>query len=426
MKSFSRYLIPSLISSILISTYVIIDGIFVGQKIGDLGLSAINIIWPVTALLQGIGLALGLAGGILISTLKGEEKHELADKVKLTTLVLIMIFACVLGLLFYITKEPLITFLGASNESYSYALEYLKVILAGSLFQMLGIGLVPLLKNSGKVKIAAMASISSIVVNFILDYVFLFPLDMDLDGAALASVIAQVVSALICIFAYFKELKGISFNKVIIKPLLVGSIAPFILNYSYSIIIIITNIITMKYGGDEAVAAYTLLSYILYIINASAQAVGDSIQPLFSYNEAKKERKINHNMLKKCFIISFILCLVLDLIIYIFRNQLGYLYNLSDVAFDYYLDGLIYYIFGFIFVSIIKVIASYLYAVNDTKLANIVIISEPFIITPILIIVLSILFKLNGVWISYLTVQISLFILSGFILFYRFKKECKE
>ena len=426
MKSFTRYLVPSLVASVLISTYVIIDGIFVGQKIGDLGLSAINIIWPVTALLQGVGLALGLSGGILISTLKGEEKEELASKVKLTTLIVITSFAIIFGLFFYIIREPLVIILGASDASYKYALDYLRVILAGSAFQMLGIGMVPLLKNSGKVKMAMTASIASIVVNFFLDYIFLFPLNMDLDGAALASVIAQVVSFLICFITYFKELRGVSFKKVILRPLFIGSIAPFILNYSYSIIIIMTNLITMKYGNDEAVAAYTLLSYILYVINASASAVGDSIQPLFSFNEARKDRNINHRMLNRCMIISFILCLSLSILVYIFRNNLGELYNLSSIAFNDYLEGLLYYVLGFLFVSIIKVIASYLYAVNDTKLANIVIVSEPFVITPIFIILLSMMFKLDGVWISYFVVQVLLFILSCFILNYRFKKEKKE
>lgn len=416
-------MIPSLISSVLISMYAIIDGIFVGQKIGDLGLSAINIIWPVTALLQGLGTAIGLSGGILISTLIGKNEIEKSNKIKSTILIIITILGIFLGLLFYIIKEPLINILGASKDSYPFALEYLRIILAGSVFQMLGVGMLPLLKNSGKVKSAMLASLASIGVNLILDYVFLFPLDMNLDGAALASVIAQFVSFLICFITYFKELVKPLINLDIIKRIFKGCIAPFILNYSYSIIIIITNIVAMKYGGDPAVAAYTLLSYILYIINACGCAVGDSIQPLFSYHEARKERNINHKMLKKCVLISLITCTVLTILIFIFRKNLGILYNLSEKAYIEYSYGLIYYSIGFLLVSFIKVISSYLYAVNDIKLANLLIVIEPFLLTPIILISLSSLIGIKGVWSSYLIVQVLLFIFTILIMSYRLKKE---
>lgn len=110
-------------------------------------------------------------------------------------------------------RTPLLWGLGATETSFAYAHQYLKIILIGSVFQMLGMGILPLLKNSNKVKIAAAASLLSVFTNLSLDYVFIYVANLDLAGAALASVLAQVISFMVCILAYFKEFKGITMKK---------------------------------------------------------------------------------------------------------------------------------------------------------------------------------------------------------------------
>lgn len=416
MKKFASYLIPSLIASVLMSMYAIVDGIFIGQKIGDIGLAAINITWPITSFLQSIGTAMGLAGGIYIQKLLAKKEEEHASRIKLTTLLMVVCMGILFGLLFYAVRIPLLWTLGATEESFHYALNYLRVILIGSVFQMTGMTFIPLLKNSNKVKLAAAASLSSVFTNLILDYAFIYGLDMELYGAALASVLAQVVSSVICFFAYFKELKGISKVKRDYLELLKINIAPFILAYSYSIVIIISNLVCTSFGGDEAVAAYTLLSYLSYIIIAVACAVGDSIQPLFSYNQAAKDYSSNHRMLKYCFIVSFLCCGIFILLMVGFQKQLGQLYNLSEASFAYYQDGLVYYMVGGCFVSLFKVSSSYLYAIDSKLFANILVITEPFILTPLALLIFCFPLGLYGVWASYAFVQFSLLILSGILL----------
>lgn len=422
MKKFASYLIPSLIASLLMSMYAIVDGIFVGQKIGDSGLAAINITWPITSFLQSIGTAFGLAGGITIQKLRGKDEVEKAQKIKLTTIVVIIILAVFFGLLFYLLRTPLLWGLGATETSFAYAHQYLKIILIGSVFQMLGMGILPLLKNSNKVKIAAAASLLSVFTNLSLDYVFIYVANLDLAGAALASVLAQVISFMVCILAYFKEFKGITMKKEVLINLAKTSIAPFILSFSYSIVIIITNLVCTSFGKDEAVAAYTLLSYLSYILIALACAVGDSIQPLFSYNQVRKEYKENKKMLCTCILISFLICLITSLIMFICKKQLGDLYNLSPTAKAYYYNGLIYYVIGALFVSFIKVAASYFYAIDAKLFANIIVFLEPFVLTPIGFLLFCFPFKLYGVWIGYIFVQVTLFLISLSLVMIKEKK----
>lgn len=416
MKSFYRYLIPSVIASIFMSTYAIIDGMFIGQSVGDIGLSAINIAWPITSFLQCLGGAIGLSGGIYISRLIGENKNQEANKLKLTTILIILILSIIIGLLLYFISKPLLALFGAEGICLEYGYRYLKIILIGSAFQMLGMGLIPLLKNSNKVAFAMIGSLSSIGVNLFLDYIFIMVLKMELEGAALASVIAQASAFLVCIIPYIKELKGVLVSKVVLKTIFTGSIAPFILNFSYSIIIIITNILCLKYGGNEAVAAYTLLSYLSYIISAAATGVGDSIQPLFSYYYAKKDFNMNYKMLKKCFVISIILCSLITIFYIIFNKQLKDLYNLSEISSRYYQNAILYYFIGFILISIIKIICSYLYSIEDKLKANVLTLSEAFIFTPLAFLILCPILNLDGVWTGYLFVQVGLLILGSILI----------
>ena len=217
MKKFSNYLIPSVVASVLISMYAILDGIFIGQAVGDVGLAAINVAWPITAVLQSIGQALGLAGGICIQTHLGKGEIEKAEKLKLTTVIIVLIVSVVLGGLLFLTKEPLIKILGSTEYSFQPAIDYIKIILMGSMFQMLGCSMIPLLKNSGKIKTAVGASLSAIGVNLLLDYLLIMVLDMGLIGAAIGSVLAQMISAGVCLIAYFKEFKGVDFSITNIK-----------------------------------------------------------------------------------------------------------------------------------------------------------------------------------------------------------------
>ena len=410
MKKFSSYLIPSVVASVLISMYAIIDGIFIGQAVGDVGLAAINVAWPITAVLQSIGQALGLAGCICIQTHLGKGEIEKAEKLKLTTVIIVLIVSVVLGGLLFLTKEPLIKILGSTEYSFQPAIDYIKIILMGSMFQMLGCSMIPLLKNSGKIKTAVGASLSAIGVNLLLDYLLIMVLDMGLIGAAIGSVLAQMISAGVCLIAYFKEFKGVDFSITNIKNILTTSLAPLILAYSYSLVIIFTNISCKNFGGDEAIAAYTLLSYICYIYIASTCAVGDSIQPLFSFNEAKGDFIENKKMLRKCLIISTSICVVYGFILVILRNPLGDLYNLSEVATSYYLDGLVYYLIGGLLLGVIKVVSSYFYATNKKIKANLLVFLDPFVLTPLGLLLFTAIFDLYGVWITYLFVHVNLLI----------------
>lgn len=422
-KKYFKFLSLTIITSLFINSFVIVDGMFIGSKLGDVGLSAINLSWPITAFMQAVGISLGISAGIYISRLKGLGEEEKANESKSFIILMILATSIILGLILFLLAKPLLYLFGARDEALQYSLDYIRVILLGAPVELLGVAMPQLLKNSDKIKLATLASIINIIVNFILDYIFIIVLDYNLWGAALASVISLLVATILCLIFYFKELKKPIFKKEVVKNLFLAAISPFVLNYSYAFILIITNYLCVKFGGNEAVAAYTLLSYLLYIVAATAQASGDAIQPLFSYNSTKKAHQLNHKMLLGCLGISFMLCGLFTILFYVFRTNLEDLYNLSDVARVFYANGLIFYLIGFVLQSISKPICSYLYSVGDRLRSNLLTILEPLILTPIFYLALCPFIKLDGIWMTYLYAQIGVLAAAAIFIIRNIRRE---
>lgn len=412
IKSYKSYLIPSLIATIFLSTYVIMDGFFIGYKLSDLGLSAINIGWPVIAIIHTMGIALGISAGIYIQRHVALNRLKEANNAKLSSFLIALFLAIIFSILIYLLRKPLLYFFGADDISYPYAEEYLTYyIFFGGIVFVLGPLLIQLLKNSGKSKIAMISSISAVLLNLLFDYIFIIKLDMGLKGAAFASVIGQSTSFIISFIFYFKEFNGISFNKNYLKDLFIASIAPYILYYSYDILLIITNKIAGYYNGNEAIATYALLTYVLYIINAISQGIGDGIQPLFSYYSAKNDNKTLKKYLFRSILIALIINTLIIILFLIFKKQIAILYNLSDTGINIFLYASIFYGIAFIFITVSKIFSSYFYSTNKYIYANIIVISEPFIFTPICYL-LCIPFGFNALWWSYLIIQILVLILA--------------
>ena len=408
MKTYREYLLPSLIASVFMSTYVIIDGIFIGYNLNDIGLAAINIAWPINALLQSMGLALGISSGIYLTRLEALGKIDIKKRLMLGLLLILTIVGLLMGLILFFLRNPLLVLFGAKGETLDSASRYITIILYGAIFEFLGLAIIPLNKNIGHVRLAMLASISSTIINFILDYILIVAFKLGLEGAAIASVIGEFSCFIIGVIPFIKSSKGFLVTKEAIKEVFLGSVAPFILNYSYAVLIIITNALAMEYGNEGAVAAYTVLSYLLYVINALSSGSADAIQPLFSYNIEINKHKKNKTLLIKTLIISFILVMSFNVIFLILKNPIGILYGLTTYAKEIYDIAFIYYFIGFIFISISKVLCSYFYSINKKILANIFVLIEPLLLTPLLYLIFINIMGLTGLWISFMIVQIIL------------------
>ena len=410
----SKYIIPSVISMVLVGTYTNIDGLFIGNVSGDAGLAAINIAWPIVAFITSLGTGIGIGGSVILSSLKGQGKQNDADEIKKNIIVLLTIAGIIIGILSLLIYKPLLKIMGASLDVFKYAKDYSFIISLGAVFQVLGAGLVVVLRNEGKTYQAMLYTVAGLVVHVLLD--FLFVKKYELSGVAASTVISQAVIMLLCLFSA-KTKRGLKIKPLCFKEILKASTAPFGLNFVPSAVLLFTNYFAMKSGGTAAVSAYAVMSYAVYTFDYVFQGVCDGVQPVISYCLGSKdlngEKRSVTAAVKILAVFSVIFAVSTPLMI----EFLPKIFAVSEGASKMMKSGLKIYALSYPLKAGVKMLCSYYYARNDAKISNFLTYIDPLLLTPILLIILPVWFGSNGIWLSLVFSQAAVCILGAcFIL----------
>lgn len=422
-KRFFSYVLPAMLAFAFTGLYTIVDGFFVGQNIGDLGLAGINIAFPMVAFIQAIGTGIGMGGAIQISTDKGRGSKDSEDKTFGNTLVLLLLSGILMTALMYFLNQPLLVLLGAEGDVLVTASAYLKVIAIGSLFQLCACGFTPLLRNYDQSLSAMYAMISGFVTNILLDWLFVSILKWGVSGAAWATIIGQIVTVIPCVWFLFKKCQTLSakcfmFTKSITMNIIKIGLSPFGLTMSPYLVMILINKWAVVYGGEVAVATYAVISYVTSIIFLLLQGVSDGSQPLISLCIGTGELDEALQIRKLAYIFSVIIALVTGAGILLLCRQIPIVFGASESVAAMTQQTLPIFVSGFLFVAFCRVTTSYFYAAQKNISAYIMVYGEPLILLLLLAAVLPQIIKLQGVWISAVTAQL-LLALIGFVLVYR-------
>lgn len=422
-KRFFSYVLPAMLAFAFTGLYTIVDGFFVGQNIGDLGLAGINIAFPMVAFIQAIGTGIGMGGAIQISTDKGRGSKDSEDKTFGNTLVLLLLSGILMTALMYFLNQPLLVLLGAEGDVLVTASAYLKVIAIGSLFQLCACGFTPLLRNYDQSLLAMYAMICGFVTNILLDWLFVSILKWGVSGAAWATIIGQIVTVIPCVWFLFKKCQTLSarcfmFTKSITMNIIKIGLSPFGLTMSPYLVMILINKWAVVYGGEVAVATYAVISYVTSIIFLLLQGVSDGSQPLISLCIGTGELDEALQIRKLAYIFSVIIALVTGVGILLLCRQIPIVFGASESVAAMTQQTLPIFVSGFLFVAFCRVTTSYFYAAQKNISAYIMVYGEPLILLLLLAAVLPQIIKLQGVWISAVTAQL-LLALIGFVLVYR-------
>ena len=198
-KEFFRYVIPSMLSFALSGVYAIADGFFVGNALGDNALAAVNMAFPLTAFLQAVGTGIGMGGAILYSISIGNNDEEKSRQYFGMSSLALVALGILFTVLFLIAAPAVLHLFGAVGEIQLLGEEYLKYIAFGAIFQVLGTGLVPFIRNMDSAVIAMVAMITGFITNIFLDYLFVWVLPWGMMGAAVATDIGQAMTFLVCL-----------------------------------------------------------------------------------------------------------------------------------------------------------------------------------------------------------------------------------
>lgn len=405
-KQFLKYVIPSLISFALSGIYCIVDGYFIGNRIGDAGLAAINIAFPITAFVQSLGTGIGMGGAIHYSIQKARNELTNTNKFFYTTVSVLLVCSLVgtIGLIGLI--DPLLKLCGCSATLLPFAKEYASVILMGTTFQLFGTGLVPFIRNMGSASFAMIAMLAGFFANVGLDYITIWILDWGLAGAAIASVAGQLLTFIVCIIAIVlnRTREQLHFSGIDLKclPKIISvGLSPFGLTFIPNLSLLFINRQAADLGGDQAVAIYSVISYAITVVYLLLQGVSDGCQPLCSHYYGCKDEASAHKVRRLSFSYSLLFAFIGMIGLVYFAQPIAQLFGASEQTCEIVQQTMPIFAFGCFFVAISRTIVSYFYACTVNLYASICIYGEVFIMIT-LIFILPKLFNLGltGVWLA--------------------------
>lgn len=390
-STFFKYVIPSIIAFALSGIYAIVDGYFVGNTIGDAGLSAINIAYPIVALMQSVGTGIGMGGAVYYSINTAEGKHQKARQFIAASWWLLIAASIIFTLLTFFSAHTILVLLGADGSILTYATHYVKIIALGTALQIGGTGLIPFIRNFGSSSFAMIAMLGGFVTNILLDYFLVWVYGQGMTGAALATIAGQGVTFLIAfLYSVLKKKLFICINagefRFLCKSIFKVGLAPFGLALTPNISLLIINRFSASYGGEKAIATYACISYIICIIYLILQGVGDGSQPLMSkyYGERKTNELAEVKRMAYTFavILAFIGCVIM----YLGRWHIGTLFGSSDTVNSETAKIIPIFLVSVPFVAITRISTAGFYATEKAVLSYILTFTEPVLMLGLMLI----------------------------------------
>jgi putative MATE family efflux protein len=290
-KLLIQYALPAIVAMTASSVYNMADSIFIGHGVGALAIAGLALTFPLMNLAAAFGSLVGVGAATLISVKLGQKDYDSARRVLGNVLVLNAILGISFTLICLPFLDQILYFFGASEDTLPYAREYMQIILTGNVVTHLYLGLNNVLRASGAPKYSMYATLASVVINCILNPIFIFGMDWGIKGSAWATVISQVISLVWQLYYFANPKRFIHFKKGIykLKKDLVASIfaiglSPFLMNICSSLIIILINRGLKEYGGDMAIGAYGIVNRIVFLFIMIIMGLNQGMQPIAGYN----------------------------------------------------------------------------------------------------------------------------------------------
>lgn len=424
-KKYFNYIIPSMFSFLLSGVYSIVDGLFVGNAVGDYGLAAINIAWPMVAALISLGTGLGMGGSVITSLNRGSNKEHRAAASEANTITLLIGGGVLITLILFLLKDSLLVILGAREQTMVYAAEYMDYLLLGGVIQVCASGMIPLIRNRGHALLAMISMGGGFIANIILDWLFVFELGLGMKGAAIATVLGQIITLLPCIYFFMISkhklaLKSYIPNVPLFRQISKVALSPFGLTYLPSVTIILINLQSNRYGGAIAVSAYAVLSYIASFTLLTIQGISDGSQPLLSLSLGSGNYKDLKHYQKLTFLLAIGVGTFGGIMVIALKHQIPMLFGSSKEASALIIDALPIFALSFVLYGFTKAAISYFYATNNVVKSSCLVYGEA-VVTIILCLVLPLFMGLLGVWLTILAAQIILTLVGAYFLIW--KKE---
>lgn len=404
--------VPLILAQLVQLLYNVVDRIYIGHLPGadSLALTGIGLVFPLTTLVAAFANLFGMGGAPLFSIERGAGNDERAEKILGNTFTMLFASSFVIFALCYIFRKPVLYLFGASDASYVYADEYLKIYLFGTTFTMLSTGLNGFINAQGFPKIGMMTTLIGALLNLILDPLFIFVSDMGVAGAALATIISQAVSA-VWVMHFLLSRKGKAAYHIklsCMKPewKLVGDIttlgmAGFIMQATNCMVQVVCNATLKVFGGDLYVGIMTVINSVREIMSLPVSGLTSGSQPVLGYNYGAGKYDRVKSGIRFTAAIGIAYTALAWIIVLIIPKQLMGIFTEDAQTIAYGAEALKTYFFGFMFMAFMFTGQSTFTALGYSKHAIFFsLLRKAIIVVPLVIILPRIGFGVMGVFLS--------------------------
>lgn len=406
-KLFFMFVLPALSSQLLSGIYTIVDGYFVGWGMGQDGLAAIGLAFPFSVIVTAIGAGIGVGGGALIAISMGRRREALAQRI-LGAMVFLMIAASALSsLLLTPLAEYLLTFYDVSPEIAGMARLYAWILIISSPAQVVTMAMLGAVRNDGFPRKAMFIMIAAFGTNIVLDWLWVIVFPFGIAGAAWATAASQTVSAVLLSAHFLLGMSKVRLRARLVRPwrplvrrIFVMGASPFGVQIATAVTMILYNWQSLAYGGDIGVAAYAVVGYIVPVGVMLEEGIAEGIQPLISYYHGASLGARRRLTARLGFTTAVSVGAACSLLVFFSNRLVPAFFSMHGEAAEVAARGLLLSVPVFPFLGLAKVGASYYQAVGRSDMASMLTYGDPFILQPLFLWTLPLLFSLDGVWLA--------------------------
>ena len=407
-----RFTLPPMIMMIFTSIYGVVDGFFVSNYVGKTPFAAVNLIYPFLMLLGAFGFMFGSGGSALIAKTLGEGDKSRAQKLSSLFIYVSIALALVIMTVSFFCLRPVSILLGAEGELIDYCVTYGRILLIALPFFILQFEFHTFFITAEKPGLGLFVTVFSGVTNMVLDYVFLAIFDWGLPGAAWATAGSQIVGGLISLI-YFalpnKSLLRLTATGLDLKALIkacTNGASEFVTNISMSLVSMLYNFQLMRYAGENGVAAYGVLMYVSFIFVAIFLGYSVGVAPVVSFHFGAKHPKELKNLLRKSLIIIGVFSVCMLVLGEVLAKPFSRLYVGYDLElFEMTERAFLIYSFSFLFTGMGIFGSAFFTALNDGLVSAIISFLRTFLFQVVAVLLLPLLFKLDGIWFSVIVAE---------------------
>lgn len=427
-----QYAAPAIVAMVASSLYNIVDSIFIGQGVGALAISGLAITFPFMNLSAAVGACIGVGASTYLSVKLGQKDYSMAQRILGTSLVLKIVTGIIFGALGILFLDPILYFFGATENTISYARDYMLVILLGNVFTHLYFGMNALLRATAKPRQAMYATLFTVALNTVLDPLFIYTFRMGIQGAALATILAQFIAMCwqLWLFSNPKELihfrRGIyGLDKTIIRNILAIGISPFSMNACACIIVIIINTALVRHGGDLAVGAYGIANRIGFLFFMIVMGINQGMQPIAGYNYGARQWDRMLHVLKLSMIFATLVMAIGWLVGELLPYPCARLFTRDEELIAIAARGIRINMLVFPMIGSQAVITNFFQSIGKAKISIFLSLSRQMIFLLPLLIILPPIMGVDGVWVALPASDTVAFIVTWIIMI-RYMRRFRE